>query len=219
MTKIWKLFYNLFNFYIFFHFRSSHLIKNVVCQYVANAVAENMYNDVTIRIRKTVKPYLTYPDKKIAHDTTSFNGQLPNGKNFELKNFRFDGAKNNLAKISFVQLNHTNVNNTAKLQLRLLDLDGECDLALTNEGKNYNTKVTFRFERVKIIPTVDFNDKTVFTNVLIKNPQVEFNPQDSDAFTLTNTKEQFTKDFIGCFIQTLAETTSQNIQKTLNTLP
>lgn len=181
-------------------------------------MAENMYNDITLRIRKTVKPYLTYPDKKFAYDTTSFNGQLPNGKNFELKNFRFDSAKNNLAKFSFIQMNHTNVNYTAKFELRLLDFDGECDVGITDEGKTYNSKVMFKFERVKIIPTVYFNDKTVFTNVFIKHPEVEFNPQDSDAFALTYTKEQFTKDFIGCFIQTLAETTCHNIQKSLNTM-
>lgn len=195
------------------------MIKNVVCQYVANAVAENMYNDITMRIRNTVKPYLTYPDKKIADDTSSFNGQLPNGKNFELKNIRFNSDKNNLAKISFVQMNHTKINNTAKLQLRLLEFDGECDFTINAEDKNYKSKVTFKFERVKVIPTLNFNDKIVYTDVLIKNPQIEINSQNSDTDTLMNTSnEQLTKDFIGCFIQTLAETTNQNIKKTLNTL-
>lgn len=195
----------------------SDFIKNVVCQYVATAVATDMYNDVTMNIRQSARPYLKYQTGKITNDANSFNGQLENGNQFEMKNIHFDNAKNNLAKISLVQINNTNYMNTAKLQLRLLDFSGESDWTVTtSEGRNYNGNVAFKFDRVQIIPTINLNDNTVYTKVFIKNPQVDIQKSEgSDSNIFTDAKEQLTKELVEYCIQKLGETTSRNIKNAI----
>lgn len=176
-----------------------------------------MFNENTMRIRQNARPYLMYQSNKITNDAiSSFNGQLSNGNQFELKNIVFDNTKNYLAKISFVQLNNASGSNTARLQLRLLGLTGESDWVINTGGKANNGKVTFKFDRVNINPTLNFNDKTVHTNVLIKNPQVEINSTDSDSTSAwMNVQEQLTKELVGYFVQKLTETTDQSIRNVM----
>lgn len=176
-----------------------------------------MYNDVTMNIRQSARPYLKYQSGKIANDAASFSGQLENGNQFVMKNIHFDNVKNNLAKISLVQMNNTNDMNTAKLQLRLLDFAGESDWTVTTaEGRDYNGNVAFKFNRVLIIPTLNLNDNTVHTKVLIKNPQFEIQKSEgSDSNVWMNAKEQLTKELVEYCIQKLGETTSRNIKNVI----
>lgn len=175
-----------------------------------------MNNDITMRIRQTARPYLVYQSNKIASDTTPpATGQLKNGNQYELKNFRFDNTKNSLAKVSFVQMNYTNEKNTAVIELRLLDVTGESDLTITSEGKDYSGKVAYKFDRVKIIPSLNFNDKSVHTNILINTPQVELKPQETGSAAWMNAEEQLAQVLVASFTQQLAEATNQNIQNNI----
>lgn len=173
-----------------------------------------MYNDVTMNIRQSARPYLKYQSGKIANDATSFSGQLENGNQFVMKNIHFDNVKNNLAKILLVQMNSTNNMNTAKLHLRLLDFTGESDWTVTtSEGRDYNGNVAFKFDRVQVIPTLNLNDKTVHTKVLIKNPQFDIQKSEgSDSSAWINAKEQLNKELVEYCIQKLGEMTSRNIK-------
>lgn len=197
---------------------SSYFVKNVVCQYIATAVANSMYNDIVMNIKYTVRPYLTYQTGKINNKdatTTSVNGKLANGNRFELKNVRFDNSKNNMAKIYFVQMNNTDLTNTAELQLRLLNLAGEFDCVVTaTDSKNYNGKFAFAFKTIRIVPVMNFNDKTVDTQVFVSTPVVENKSVGSadSAAIWTDAEEQLTTDLVKYFKQNLADTISQNIQ-------
>lgn len=199
----------------FFLLFLSNFVKNVVCQYVATAVATSMYNDITMNIRQSARPYLTYQSNKIGSDASAFNGQLDNGYHYEFKNMHFDNAKNNLAKISFFQMNNTDDKNTAKFQLRLLDLIGESDWIVTADGKDYGGNVAFKFDRVHIMPTLDLNDKTARTKVSVKNPQMDYKGGTDAPFWTSAVKDQMTGEFIEYFVQKLAEATSRNVQNSI----
>lgn len=177
-----------------------------------------MYNDVTMNIRQSVKPYMAYRSNKIGDAATGFAGQLDiNGFPYEAKNVHFDEAKNYLAKISYVQINYTDEKTVAKLQLRLLDLSGEFDFfpGAAADGKQYaDGTVAFKFDRVYVVPTLYLNDKTVRTKVLVENPVVEYKGHEP-SYLSNAAKDQFTGQFVEYFVQKLAEATSRNIQSSI----
>lgn len=172
---------------------------------------------MTQSIRQAVRPYLKYQSDKIAaNDVTaesSFTGQFVNGNRFEMKNIRFDN-KNNLAKIAFVQANQTDGLYTATLQLRLLNLVGESDFAMTSRDNNdCNGQIAFNFKSVKVITNLNFNDKSVHTSVLVNGSQVEFKPlQDSDSSILLDVEQQFKKQLIEYFTQKLGKSINDTIK-------
>jgi hypothetical protein len=174
-----------------------------------------MYNEVSMSIRQAVRPYLTYQSNNIANDATSFNGFLDNGNHFEFENIHFVNTQNSLAKISFVQMNNTEETNTVKLQLRLLSLIGESNCVVSIEGKTYSGKAIFKFEPVMVVPTLNFNDKTVQTKVSIKTARLAFKIQEQNAIDLSYTEEQLTKHLVTYFIEQIVKNTNQNIKNIL----
>lgn len=200
-----------------------NFIKNVVSQYVATAVSTGMYNDITMKLRKTVSPYLKYRNEKI-DATAAVTGKLDDGSRFELNNIRVDVAKNNLAKIYEVQMNYTGDRTAAKLLLRVLDLAGECDWSVTGPDgkKTEGGKLKFKIDRVRIVPALNFADKTVHTEVTVKSPQIDAKPESSSsssssdsAAAFAKAKEQMTKELVQYFVEKLGESTSQNIQNVM----
>lgn len=217
-----------------------------MCQHVATAVANSLYNDIVMNVRYTVRPYLTYQTGKIVADddddaassstanaafsslaaaaasaAPSFDGKLANGDRFELKNVRLDNAKNNMAKIYFVQTNNTaDQTNAAELRLRLLDLAGECDFAVTAaaDGKSHAAKLTFAFQTVRVVPTLNFDEKTVHTRVFVGAPTLEFKPNNGAAdlaAVWTDAREQLTTGLVEYFKRTVADATSRNIRNAM----
>lgn len=174
-----------------------------------------MYNEVSMSIRQAAQPYLTYLSNKIATDATSFNGLLDNGDRFEFENIHFVNTQNNVAKISFVQINNTKEATTVKLQLRLLSLTGESNCILYMDGKTYSGKVMFKIEPVLVVPSLNINDKNVQTEVLMKNTRILFKIQEQNTIDLTYAKEQLTKQLVTYFVQQIAKNTNQSIKNAM----
>lgn len=178
-------------------------------------MAENSYNEVFKSIRQAARPYLTYQSNKIADDATSFNGLLDNGNRFEFENIYFVNTQSNLAKISSVQMNSTKEATNVKLHLRLMNLTGESKCVLSMEGKTYSGKVMYKFGPVMIMPTLNFHDKKVQTEVLMKNPLVQFKIQEQNTIDITYVEEQLSKQLFTYFIQQIAMNTNQSIKNAM----
>lgn len=193
-----------------------------MCQYVATAVADSVYNDIVMNIRYAVRPYLTYQTGKIAeNDAALGDGKLANGNGFELKNVRVNNAKHNMAKVYYVQTNNTEQTNAAELRLRLWNVVGECDCVVTAaaDGKSFAGKLAFAFKTVRVVSALDFNDKTAHTRVTVRAPVVEHKADASSAADFaavwTDAGEQLTARLVEYFQRNLAEATSKNMQNVM----
>lgn len=194
----------------------SYFIKNVVLQHVATAVASNAYNDMTLNIRRAVRPYLRYRTDMIAAEDTPFTGRFDNGDRYELTNIRLDHTRDNLAKIAFVQANRTAESYTARLRLRLLNLAGESDYAVTSAGggKDYDGKIVYNFNNVQVVADLNFNDKSAHTGVFVDGPRLEFNlPQDSAVLRV---RQQFENRLIEYFTRRLGESVNDTVKKAMS---
>lgn len=196
-------------------FPPRYLIKNVVLQRVATAVAGNVYNDMTLSIRQAVRPYLRYRSDKIAADDSPFTGRFDNGDRYELTNIRFDNHKNNLGKIAFVRANRTAESYTATLQLRLLNLAGESDFAVTasDGGQDYNGKIAYNFDTVKVVAYLNFNDKSAHTSVFVDGPRVEFKLRQDSA--VSRVQQQFEDQLIEYFTQRLGKSVNDTVKNAM----
>ncbi|KAF0772815.1 Uncharacterized protein FWK35_00003629, partial [Aphis craccivora] len=191
-----------------------YFVKNTLGQYVATAEANNMYNDIALQIRRVVKPYMVYRSNNISTETASpITGDLADGFRFELKNLDFDNTKNNLAKISFVQVNKTDDRFSAELELRLLDVTGQFDsVVMSPEGKSYNYKATYKTDFVKAVCYLDFVENTVRTAVHVTKPQIHFTSTDSDsAVNWSDIQKQMVPHFNAYFKRTLENAIDRNV--------
>lgn len=192
-----------------------NFIKNVVCQYVATAVSSSMYNDITMRIRQTMKPYLKYRSSAIANDDSVHPVGSVSGVQLELKNIRFDNAKNNLAKTHTVQMNNDQKETTANLQLRLLGLVGECDWS--DNEKTQSGKVAFKFDHVAVVSAVNAKDKTAVTKVYVKSPAIDVERSTglAEIKGWTEIKEKMTAALVEYFAEKLAAATNESIENAM----
>lgn len=212
----WKSSFRTKNNFFFFPF--SYFVKNTLGQYVATAEANNMYNDIALQIRRVVKPYMVYRSNNISTETASpITGDLADGFRFELKNLDFDNTKNNLAKISFVQVNKTDDRFSAELELRLLDVTGQFDsVVMSPEGKSYNHKATYKTDFVKAVCYLDFVENTVRTAVHVTKPQIHFTSTDSDsAVNWSDIQKQMVPHFNAYFKRTLENAIDRNVRQSM----
>lgn len=202
----------------FSFFPSSYFVKHTIPQYVATAKVNDMYNDVALEIRRAVKPYMVYRSNKIASETAlPMAGNLADGFRFEMKNLDFDNSKNNLAKVSFVQVIKTRDSCVAKLELRLLAMIGEFDLVVTSHnGKSDNRRATYTTESVKVVSNLDFVENSVRTEVHVTRPQIQFTSTDSDSsVNWSDVQKQLVSHFEAYLKRTLENAINRSVQQSM----
>ncbi|XP_003242198.1 uncharacterized protein LOC100573940 [Acyrthosiphon pisum] len=195
-----------------------YFVKHTIPQYIATAKVNDMYNDVALEIRRAVKPYMVYRSNKISSETAvPIAGNLADGFRFELKNLDFDNSKNNLAKISFVQVIKTKESCVAKLELRLLGMIGEFDLFVTSpNGKSDNRRVTYTTDAVKVVSNLDFVENSVRTAVHVTKPQIQFTSTDSDSsVNWSDVQKQLVPHFDAYLTRTLENAINRNVQRSM----
>lgn len=193
-------------------------MKNVVAQHVATAQANNMYNDFALEIKRTVKPYMVYRSKKIASETAvPVTGYLADGYRFEMKNLDLDNTKNNLAKIVFVQVNKTKDSYTATLKLRLLDVAGRLDVAVTSpNGQTHGQTASYTTEVVHVIADLDFVENKVRTMVYVTKPQIQLTPTGSDAkVNWSDVQKWLAPHFNAYFMSTIEDAVNRDVRKSM----
>jgi len=177
-----------------------------------------MYNDVALEIRRAVKPYMVYRSNKIASQTAlPIAGNLADGFRFELKNIDFDNSKNNLAKITFVQVIKTNESCVAKLELRLLGMVGEFDIVVTSpNGQSDNRRAAYTTEAVKVVSNLDFVENSVRTAVHVTEPQIQHTSTDSDSsVNWSDVQKQLVPHFDAYLTLTLENAINRNVQQSM----
>ncbi|XP_050434377.1 uncharacterized protein LOC126841773 isoform X2 [Adelges cooleyi] len=131
---------------------NSHIkyyLETVAFQEIADRVARDTRNNITVAIRQAVKPYITFKNDT-SSDIPGFGGKLPSGAAYTVSNTVAAGFANAEHKVKKVTVKMATNTATVEVRTTVHGLNGKFDVKLEETKPSYTGAATFTVSRVDI---------------------------------------------------------------------